>query len=134
VKISRGIYTRFCAPGVFLLLALAWGCAETPITGGPPTPARLRDGTYQGSCRAGPNKARVTIIVMDRRIVRILIDEHQAWRGKKAEAPIVKRIIAAQSTRVDAVSGATNSSRVIMNAVQNALEKAYQDERYPLTQ
>jgi uncharacterized protein with FMN-binding domain len=29
----------------------------------------------------------------------------------------------AQSTKVDAVSGATNSSRVIMNAVQAALEK-----------
>jgi uncharacterized protein with FMN-binding domain len=39
----------------------------------------------------------------------------------------VERIIAQQSTRVDAVSGATNSSRVIMNAVQRAIEKAYQN-------
>ena len=53
--------------------------------------------------------------------------QHQAWRGVIAEATIVERIIASQSTKVDAVSGATNSSRVIMNAVQNAIEKAYKD-------
>ncbi len=41
--------------------------------------------------------------------------------------PILERIIETQSTRVDVVSGATNSSRVIMNAVQKAIEKAYQN-------
>ena len=47
-----------------------------------------------------------------------------AWKGSKAESPIIKRIIENQSTDVDAVSGATNSSRVIMNAGQRAIEKA----------
>ena len=46
-------------------------------------------------------------------------------RGKKAELIIPGRIIEKQSTDVDAVSGATNSSHVIMNAVQKAIEKAY---------
>jgi uncharacterized protein with FMN-binding domain len=44
--------------------------------------------------------------------------------GGKAEIVIVERIIAEQSTRVDAVSGATQSSRVIMHAVQGALDEA----------
>jgi uncharacterized protein with FMN-binding domain len=109
-----------------MLCGLFPGCAETPIIGAPLAPVGLRDGTYQGSYRGGPNKALVTLTVKDRKIAHITIDEHQAWRGEKAEAPIIERIIATQSTRVDAVSGATNSSRVIMNAVQNALEKAYQ--------
>jgi uncharacterized protein with FMN-binding domain len=65
------------------------------------------------------------VTIRDNSIVHIKIIEHQAWRGKKAEEPIVERIIARQSTRVDAVSGATNSSHVIMNAVQRAIEKAY---------
>jgi len=125
VKNSSGIHIGHCAPGALLVIALLWSCAETPITGSPLEHARLKDGTYQGSYRGGPNKARVTVIVKDRKIAQITIDAHQAWRGKKAEVPVVARIIAAQSTRVDAVSGATNSSRVIMNAVQKALEKAY---------
>ncbi len=50
---------------------------------------------------------------------------HQTWKGGIAEETIIARIISSQSTRVDAVSGATNSSRVIMNAVQTAIEKAY---------
>jgi uncharacterized protein with FMN-binding domain len=58
-------------------------------------------------------------------IVNIEIVEHQAWKGKQAESAILDRIIAEQSTNVDAVSGATNSSRVIMNAVQKAVEEAY---------
>jgi uncharacterized protein with FMN-binding domain len=48
-------------------------------------------------------------------------------RGVKADPIIQERIIESQSTNVDAVSGATNSSYVIMNAVQKAVEKAYVD-------
>jgi uncharacterized protein with FMN-binding domain len=54
-----------------------------------------------------------------------LISHFSSWKGRKAEEIILKRIIKHQSTRVDAVTGATNSSRVIMNAVQRAVEKAY---------
>ncbi|MEW6672172.1 MAG: FMN-binding protein [Thermodesulfobacteriota bacterium] len=104
---------------------LILGCAMTPPPKGFIDPGRLKDGIYEGSFRGGPNKATVSVSITDRRISRIVILEHQAWRGRKAETPIVERIIAAQATTVDAVSGATNSSRVIMNAVQNAVEKAY---------
>jgi uncharacterized protein with FMN-binding domain len=83
------------------------------------------DGTYEGSHRGGPNKATVSVTIKNRRISKIIILEHQAWKGRKAEKPVMERIIATQSTNVDAVSGATNSSRVIMNAVQNAIEKSY---------
>ena len=111
--------------GALLIGAMLLGCAQTPVIGAPVDHARLKDGTYEGSYRGGPNKASVQVTVKNNAIVAIDILEHQAWRGKKAEAAIVERIIAHQSTQVDAVSGATNSSRVIMNAVQNAIEKAY---------
>jgi len=106
---------------------LFFSCTPTSVIGGPVDPAKLADGTYQGSDRGGPNKAIVEVTIKDNAIVNIKIIQHQAWRGKKAEETIVERIIAHQSTRVDAVSGATNSSRVIMNAVQRAIEKAYQN-------
>jgi uncharacterized protein with FMN-binding domain len=43
--------------------------------------------------------------------------------GRPAEA-ITERVVAAQTTQVDAVSGATGSSRVILKAIENAVHKA----------
>ena len=111
---------------VFIIGMLLSCCAQTPITGAPLDRATLVDGTYEGSYKAWPNRALVKVEIKDNKIVGIEIVEHWAWKGKKAESLISERIIRNQSTNVDAVSGATNSSRVIMNAVQNAIEKAYQ--------
>jgi len=118
------MYFAICA---LLIGALLLGCAQTPINGAPVDHGKLKDGTYEGSYRGGPNKATVQVTITDNHIVNIEIIQHQAWRGVIAEATIVERIIVSQSTKVDAVSGATNSSRVIMNAVQSALEKAYRN-------
>lgn len=73
------------------------------------------------------HRAWGSLQIKDNRIVHIQIVEHWALKGKKAELTVVRNIIEQQSTGVDAVSGATNSSRVIMNAVQRAIEKAYND-------
>jgi uncharacterized protein with FMN-binding domain len=113
--------------GMFLLA----GCAMAPVTGGPVTRDKLTDGVYDGSYGSAPNKASVRVTVKDRAIADIQVVEHWAWRGKGAETIIVERIIASQSTDVDAVSGATNSSRVIMNAVQAAIERATVQESGP---
>lgn len=103
------------------------GCTAPPLIGGSVNHNRLMDGVYEGSYKGGPNKALVKVTIKDNTIVHIQIVEHWALKGKKAELPILKRIIERQSTKVDAVSGATNSSRVIMNAVQRAIEKAYEN-------
>ena len=50
--------------------------------------------------------------------------KHRTWRGGAAAKAIPNRIIQAQSTKVDAVTGATISSRAIMKAVQDAVGKA----------
>lgn len=102
------------------------GCGSAPIPRGPVAQGKLMDGVYEGTCKAGPNKADVRVTIKDNRIVDIEIVKHRAWKGKKAEPVIPGRIVEEQSTEVDAVSGATNSSRVIMNAVQRAIEKAYE--------
>lgn len=103
---------------------LLFGCAETLIIGAPLGHIKLVDGVYEGSYSGGPNSALVKVTIKDNTIVNIEIVTHRAWKGRKAESTILKRIIENQSTDVDAVSGATNSSRVIMNAVQKAIEKA----------
>jgi uncharacterized protein with FMN-binding domain len=97
-----------------------------PSGGGEIEEKRLVDGVYDGSYRHGLNSATVRVTISQGKIADTELVKHFAsWKGDKANEVIPQRIVAQQSTDIDAVSGATNSSRVIMNAVQEALEKAY---------
>ena len=81
---------------------------------------------YDGSYRHVLNSAIVRVTVSRGKIADIELIKHFAsWKGDKANDIILQRRVAQQPTDVAAVSGATNSSRVIMNAVQEAVEKAY---------
>ena len=112
------------ATGLSLLLAVGSGCALAAITGGPVPAGRLVDGVYRGSAWNGPVYAAVDVVVEDQAIRRIEFVRHGTWWGKRAEEPTRRAIVEQQSTRVDAVSGATISSTAIMNAVQDAVGKA----------
>jgi uncharacterized protein with FMN-binding domain len=109
-----------------VLLCSVLGCTMAPIRGAEIEEGKLADGVYEGSYRHGPNSAKVKVKISQGKIVDIELLRHFAsWKGDRANEIIPQSIIAEQSTAVDAVSGATNSSRVIMNAVQKALEEAY---------
>jgi uncharacterized protein with FMN-binding domain len=108
-----------------LILSSA-GCQIAPFMGTPVVSEGLQNGVYEGEYTKGINNAVVKVTIADGRITDIELVEHFAsWIGNDANMVIPKRIVEQQSTRVDAISGATNSSRVIMNAVQKAIEKAY---------
>jgi fumarate reductase flavoprotein subunit len=113
---------------VGIVLALVAGllssCALSAVRGGPVPKDRLSDGVYRGSARNGPVSAVVEIVVEDQAIREIELVTHRTWWGGAAEEAIPRSIIEQQSTSVDAVSGATISSTAIMNAVQDAVEKA----------
>ncbi len=101
-------------------------CQLARPTGAPLLSRRVRDGIYLGKSRSGLNSATVRVFIQGGRIRRVEVVKHVAsWKGKRVIKIIPRRIVAEQSTAVDAVSGATNSSVVLMNAVQNAVEKAY---------
>jgi len=110
-----------------IISILCSGCGLAPVIGGPVNQEKLVDGFYEDSYEAVPNKAVVKVTIKDNKIVNIQILKHRAWKGKKAESVIPRIILEKQSTEVDAVSGATYSSRVIMNAVQRAIERACQE-------
>ena len=111
-----------------VLFPLFVSCTMAPIRGAEIEQKRLVDGVYDGSYRHGPNSATVRVTISEGKVVDIELIKHFAsWKGDKANDIIPQRIVVEQSTDVDAVSGATNSSRVIMNAVQEALEKAYRE-------
>jgi len=53
-------------------------------------------------------------------MTKIDLLEHRNERGAAGEG-VLERMLDAETTAVDAVSGATNSSRVIQRAVEDAL-------------
>lgn len=84
--------------------------------------SKVANGNYSGSFDALEVGADVKVTVDNHKITDIKIVHHKNVRGKQAEV-MPKRVIAAQSLQVDTVSGATNSSKVILKAIDNALEK-----------
>jgi uncharacterized protein with FMN-binding domain len=115
-------------PSRWHVLALAvaiGGCTTTDTIGGPVRPGEIADGIYEGHYAIVPDSARVRVAVRDGRIVSVvLLEHHSAFVGDEAAYTIPGRIVEAQSTDVDVVTGATRSSHVIMNAVEMALSKA----------
>jgi len=82
------------------------------------------DGTYQGEYSVPGTPVSVTLVVTveSENLSFIKIIKHiSSPIGKKAEK-IIDSIIARQSLDIDAVSGATASSKGILKAVENALK------------
>jgi uncharacterized protein with FMN-binding domain len=94
---------------------------------GTPDLSRIGDGAYEGSCAydgSGEADCRVAVTVRDHRIqaVRVLQNEDSSW-ARRAEG-VLPRIVLKQTPNVDAVSGATITSKALMKAVENALTGA----------
>lgn len=80
----------------------------------------LADGVYEGECDNGLVFVRVEVEVLNHAIANVRILEHRNGMGQAAES-IVNSVTSRQSVEVDTVSGATFSSRTILNAIENAL-------------
>jgi len=81
------------------------------------------DGVYRGDydLSGTPVKVTLDVTVQNENITAINIIKHFCSPiGKKAEK-ITEKIIEQQSLNVDAISGATGSSKAILKAVENAL-------------
>jgi len=83
--------------------------------------SKLSDGKYTGSCDAVFVGAKVSVTVKNNKIVDIILLNHKNERGKRAEV-IKDEVVSTQSLQVDTISGATNSSKVILKAIENALK------------
>jgi uncharacterized protein with FMN-binding domain len=79
------------------------------------------DGAYRGESVVGPVKVVLDVVVKDRTITAINLLQHRRGLGKKAET-IIPKVIEAQSLEVDVVSGATGSSKAILQSIENALK------------
>jgi uncharacterized protein with FMN-binding domain len=82
--------------------------------------SQIPDGDYSGSFDLRIVAADVNVEVQNGRIESIEIVRHSHGRGAAGEA-VTERVLQTQSLAVDAVSGATMSSKVILKAIENAL-------------
>ena len=105
----------------FVLAAACVNLNDIVIT--TPDLSKIADGKYRGDSTVGPVKVTLDVTMQGSNMTSIQIIKHRNGRGEKAEA-IVSRIIETQSLEVDVVSGASYSSKAILQAVENALTGA----------
>jgi uncharacterized protein with FMN-binding domain len=111
---------RLILAAAILAMTALTSCVMPTIELGDPDFSALPDGTYRGSFDGGLVKAEVELYSSSGAITDIRLLRHDCGKGKPAGI-IVERVMQAQSLRVDTVSGATYSSKVILRAIENAI-------------
>ena len=87
--------------------------------------AAYKDGTYYGSGTGFGGPLKVMVEISGGKIASIQIVENSDGSDYISKAAsLIDSIIATQSTNVDTVSGATYSSKGLLNAIKNALKQA----------
>lgn len=103
---------------VFVVLLFVAGCGAK---------SGYKDGSYEGTSTAGiDGEVKVEVNVASGKIAEVVVTSQNETEGigTMAVEQLPAKIVEAQSTEVDNVSGATVSSTAIKEAVNNALEKA----------
>lgn len=85
--------------------------------------SRSPDGVYYGECVMRAVAARVRVTVKGGRVISCELLEHKTQRGSEADV-IPSVVVSQQNLEVEAVTGATLSSKVILKAVERALVSA----------
>ena len=94
----------------------------------------LADGTYEGSANGFSGKIKVSVVIKNQTIrsiigIYIVKTSDDAGFFNRAKEGVTASILEKQSTDVDTVSGATYSSRGIINAVKDALSSSDGEEQ-----
>lgn len=98
------------------VLMLAAGCGSSGY----------KDGTYEGSYESAMQTVEVSVVIEEGQISQVSVTNEDELEGPGLEAcaAIPGMIVEAQSTEIDALSGATVTSNAICEATNAALEKA----------
>ena len=117
-------YSVFYLFAIILLITSCKSVDLAAIRASMPDMTGKTDGVYRGnySLSGTPVKVTLDVTVQVNSITGIKIVQHTCSPiGKKAEK-ITQNIIEGQSLEIDAISGATASSKAILKAVENALQ------------
>ncbi len=122
------IITMVCLTGGLILLSYLYDVNQyqttvQSMTFGNVDISQIPDGIYEGECNVNYIVAKVQVSVEEGKLEKIILLDHKNERGSSAEQ-IIDDMVYEQKVNVDTISGATNSSKVIMKAVENALASA----------
>jgi uncharacterized protein with FMN-binding domain len=109
-----------------LAAALPLGCAGTESPLAEVSGAFYIPGSYPGRGRGRQGDIVVLVLVDERRILEIEVLDHDEdpFTGAPALESLAEAVLEENSADLDAVSGATLSSRGFLEAVENALDQA----------
>ncbi|MFG2532855.1 FMN-binding protein [Streptomyces sp. NPDC048516] len=132
--------TAATVAGLFLMLALkphqspaaaaspAGPAPSTSPSAVPSTPEVDRaSGTFTGDTigtQRGPVQVRVTLVKGRLTTIAVLKGEHDEGASAHAVPLLTREALAAQSAKIDAVSGATFTSQGYISSLQSALDHA----------
>ena len=85
--------------------------------------AEVKDGTYDGDFAYGGFDYQVRVTVASHQIKDIAVVKNRRTRQARMAEGVVPRILDQQKNDVDAVSGATTTSKALLKAVERALTK-----------
>ncbi len=85
--------------------------------------SKTPDGTYIGSYGKGRFNYKVEVTVKDNKIVDIKILGKPKSSLEGIPQKMIERVLQSQSFRVDVITGATASSKAVLKAIENALNK-----------
>ncbi|HHV78367.1 MAG TPA: FMN-binding protein [Firmicutes bacterium] len=111
-----------------LKVSLALCILSTLVAGcGTRVPAsKYKEGTYTGEAQGQNGPVKVSVEIKSDRISAVKVVEHKETPGISDAAieRVPRAIVEKQSTEVDAVSGATVTSKAIMQATKKAIQQA----------
>lgn len=101
--------------------------AQQADTGTDAVPAGFKAGTYTAEADGKDGKVQVEVTLDDKSVItdiQVVSQNETAGIGVEAINKVKEEIIAGQTLNIDAVSGASESSKAILTAVEDALKQA----------
>jgi uncharacterized protein with FMN-binding domain len=124
---------------VFLLIAVS-GCESEAMLKVRKLPIdhidlqAVLDGNYQGGYSYGNFSYGVEVSVTNHRITGISVTQNRKTSHAKKAEGVIKEIIDEQRNDVDAIAGATTTSKALLKAVETALGKGLRQEAHLISE
>jgi uncharacterized protein with FMN-binding domain len=125
---------RFVITIIFLTALIASACGQQNKTGeGPDNKAAIdfndiSDGTHRGRFTYGAFNYIVDVVAQGGRVTEIIVVQNKDNEPSEKAVAVLERVVEKQSLNVDLVSGATASSKALLQATENAIKAAIKTE------
>ncbi len=84
--------------------------------------SKVKDGIYNGEYKSGRWTNEISVEVKDSRIVKMAIVKDVMFVKPEVSGELFAKVLKKQNTDVDAVSGATITSKAYLKAIEDALK------------